>query len=115
MMPLDVRQQDERTLAVSWPDGHESFYPCEYLRKNCRCAECVDEWTGQRRLDPAQVSPDVHPIQIQGVGRYGLRIHWSDGHNAGIYTFQRLREICPCGECRSKLSESKSGNELEEE
>ena len=28
----------------------------------------------------------------------GLIIRWSDGHSTGIYTFERLRELCPC--CR---------------
>ena len=26
-------------------------------------------------------------------GAWGVNITWSDGHNAGIYTFQFLREI----------------------
>ena len=100
-MPLEMRQADEKTLAVRWRDGHESAYPSDYLRKHCHCASCVDEWSGQRRFDPNEIPVDIHPIQIQGVGRYGIRIHWSDGHNTGIYTFQYLREICPCAQCRS--------------
>ena len=30
---------------------------------------------------------------FQRVGRYGVRIRWSDGHDAGIYTFDMLREL----------------------
>ncbi|MBI4357885.1 MAG: DUF971 domain-containing protein [Candidatus Omnitrophica bacterium] len=99
-MPLEVKQADERTLAIRWQDEHESLYPCGYLRKLCQCAGCVDEWSGQRRMDPNQITEDIHPIEIQGVGRYGIRINWSDGHNTGIYTFKYLREICPCEKCK---------------
>jgi DUF971 family protein len=33
------------------------------------------------------------------VGRYAIRFHWSDGHSTGIYTFEQLRELCPCPIC----------------
>ena len=36
---------------------------------------------------------DVHPTQIRPVGRYALQIAWSDGHDSGIYPFERLREL----------------------
>jgi len=29
------------------------------------------------------------------VGRYGIKIRWADGHDAGIYTFEMLREFTP--------------------
>ncbi|MBI3999677.1 MAG: DUF971 domain-containing protein [Candidatus Omnitrophica bacterium] len=98
--PIEVRQADEQTLFIGWRDGHESEYPCSYLRRLCHCAACVDEWSGKRLLDPDQISEDVQPIEVQGVGRYGIRINWNDGHNTGIYTFKYLREICPCEKCK---------------
>ena len=100
IVPVDIKQLDDETLGIRWQDGHESAYPCDYLRKLCHCAACVDEWTGQRRLDPNEISEDVCPIEVQGIGRYGIRINWSDGHNTGIYTFKYLRQICPCDECK---------------
>ena len=27
------------------------------------------------------------------MGRYAIGIDWSDGHNSGIYPFERLREL----------------------
>ena len=63
------------------------------LRLACCCAQCVDEWTGEGRLDAAAVPQDVHPVRIQPVGRYAIQIQWSDGHDAGIYPFERLREL----------------------
>ncbi len=46
------------------------------------------------------VRADVVPQEIEPVGRYGMRITWSDGHNLGIYTFEYLRKLCPCEECQ---------------
>jgi DUF971 family protein len=31
-----------------------------------------------------------------------MRIHWGDGHQAGIYTFEYLRQLCPCETCRAQ-------------
>jgi DUF971 family protein len=28
------------------------------------------------------------------VGRYAYKIVWNDGHDAGIYTLDHLRELC---------------------
>jgi DUF971 family protein len=40
-------------------------------------------------------------LGIEPVGNYALRINWSDGHNAGIYSYAHLRQICPCPECQA--------------
>lgn len=42
---------------------------------------------------------DIQPLALELVGAYGLRIHWSDGHATGIYTFERLARDCPCERC----------------
>jgi ATP-binding protein involved in chromosome partitioning len=91
--PLEITQADARTLAIRWADGEESRYDVRELRLACGCAQCVDEWSGAGRLDPASVPADVHPLKIEGVGRYALQIDWSDGHTAGIYPFRRLRDL----------------------
>ena len=101
-MPVEVRQAGERELLIRWQDGHESIYPCDYLRKNCRCANCIDEWSGAKRLDPSQIRPDIQPVKVESVGRYGMKIDWNDGHNTGIYGFDYLRKICPCEKCKKR-------------
>lgn len=93
--PQAVRQKGPRELAITWLDGHESIYQVRALRLSCGCAACVDEWTGEGRLDPASVPEDVHPLRIEAVGRYAIQIHWSDGHDTGIYSFERLRDLDP--------------------
>jgi ATP-binding protein involved in chromosome partitioning len=91
--PQAIRQKGPRELAITWRDGHESVYAVRELRLACGCAVCVDEWSGEGRLDPGSVPEDVHPLRIEPVGRYAIQIHWSDGHDTGIYAFERLREL----------------------
>jgi ATP-binding protein involved in chromosome partitioning len=91
--PKQIRQAGKSELAITWQDGHESRYKVRDLRLACGCAVCVDEWTGEERLDPASVPDDVRPVKIESVGRYALQIQWSDGHEAGIYPFRRLRAL----------------------
>ena len=41
------------------------------------------------------------PVSAEGVGKYAIRFKWNDGHELGIYSWQWLRQICPCEECRA--------------
>ncbi len=91
--PTKIEQQGSRSLGITWADGVETRFDVRALRLACGCAQCVDEWTGAGRLDPAAVPEDIHPLRIEGVGRYAIQIEWSDGHRAGIYPFRRLREL----------------------
>lgn len=91
--PRSIRQAGPEELAIDWADGAASVYPVRELRLACGCAACVDEWTGEGRLDPERVPADVHPLRIEPVGRYAIQIHWSDGHDTGIYPFRRLRGL----------------------
>ncbi len=91
--PAEIRQASPRELMIRWGDGRESVYPVRELRLVCSCATCVDEWSGEARLDPATVPEDVHPLRIEAVGRYAIRVVWSDGHDSGIYPFRRLRAL----------------------
>ncbi len=91
--PARIAQKGSHTLSIEWADGSASDYDVRALRLACACAQCVDEWSGAGRLDPATVPDDVHPLRIEAVGRYALQIEWSDGHSAGIYPYRRLREL----------------------
>jgi DUF971 family protein len=37
---------------------------------------------------------------VTTVGNYALQPNWADGHNYGMWTYDRLRATCPCDECR---------------
>ena len=91
--PTRIEQTGPKELGITWSDGMKSRYAVRELRLACACAHCVDEWTGDARLDIATVPEDVHPLKIQPVGRYAIQIDWSDGHSTGIYSFRQLRDL----------------------
>lgn len=88
-----IWQQDERTLGINWTDGRKSLYDVVELRRQCRCAHCVDEISKKRTLNPDDVPESIRPVKIESVGRYALTIQFTDGHRTGIYAFEKLREI----------------------
>ncbi|HEX5136485.1 MAG TPA: DUF971 domain-containing protein [Planctomycetota bacterium] len=91
--PTRIYQAGPSTLAIVWSDGQERLYRVRDLRIACPCATCRDEMTGERILDPSRVPEDVRPVHLQSVGNYGVKIRWSDGHDTGIYSYDRLREL----------------------
>ena len=84
---------------ITWNDGHFGSYPSWYLRENCMCAECVEEFTGRRRIVHGSIPSTVERRSVSPIGNYALTFEWSDGHNSGIYTFEYLRRLCPCPAC----------------
>ena len=42
-------------ILIQWSDGHKSLYAPRALRLRCPCAQCIDEWTRELRLDPESV------------------------------------------------------------
>ncbi len=94
--PTEIGRAGAHDVRITWQDGHESVYPARELRLSCPCAGCVDEMTGQLRIIATNIPQNVYPVKIDLVGRYAISITWSDGHNTGIYAFDRLRKLCPC-------------------
>jgi len=92
-VPREIRQPTRQKLAIRWSDGKESVLDAYRLRLECPCAECVDESTGRKKLDPASVPADVWPTSLHPVGRYAMSFVWSDGHSSGIYTHEHLRRL----------------------
>jgi len=125
-IPLDVRKKPTEIkvnvstgtgVDVTWSDGHTSHYDFPYLRDHCPCALCNDERAKKANLHggpsaPAGLlsgtlsaavlpmyKPKVTARSASAVGNYAVQINFSDGHTAGIFSFDRLREICPCEAC----------------
>ena len=91
--PTALKQVGADTLEIQWNDGHHSIHNARALRLHCPCANCVDEWTRERRIQADSIPPGIKPKSIESVGRYALKISFSDGHDTGIYTFELLRSL----------------------
>lgn len=90
--PKATATNNGATLAVSLGGGPPKEIPARPLRLACRCAECVDEWTGKQRLDPKKVPEDVVAIKVESAGRYAVSVQWSDLHRS-IYPFAQLETL----------------------
>ena len=94
-------------LVVVWDDSHESYYPLEALRRACPCAACSGEpdLFGRMAMGPTPVyrTGSFQLDSIEPVGNYALQPNWLDGHNYGIWTFERLRGFCSCDACSGGL------------
>jgi DUF971 family protein len=96
-VPVNVHLKKLEGLAITWGDGVRTEVGLGVLRRECPCAGCRGErdLLGRVRM-PVVRTAHEGPMTAEGaelVGNYGLRIEWSDGHAAGIYTFEFLREL----------------------
>lgn len=102
--PEKISISKSKGVTVQWKDGHRSEFQLGYLRDICPCAQC----TGAHGTPPRQAQsaspfqmykPTLKINNVEPVGKYALRMVWSDGHSTGIYSYDHLRESCPCAEC----------------
>ena len=102
---LDISKS--QGIQIVWADGHRSSFGLAYLRDHCPCATCSNahgtssEQPGTSSSNPFvmyKAAPKITDAEV--VGRYAIRILWNDGHNTGIYSYDHLRQLCPCAECQ---------------
>jgi DUF971 family protein len=91
--PQSIALDPDGALRIRWDDGRATLLAAREMRIGCPCAECVDEMTGERRLDPSTIAADVGIQHLEPVGNYALRAVFSDGHDTGLFNFQLLRSI----------------------
>ena len=56
---IETVELSDESVAVKWNDGHDSVYNAKYLRVSCSCAQCIEEWSRRKILDPATVPADL--------------------------------------------------------
>ena len=94
--------------AIGWADGHAPLDDVTALRWLCPCAYCRGEAGMPGWLDsaPTLTSEQVRMTDIHLVGNYAVAPHWGDGHSTGFYTFNLLRDRCPCPVCTARRGAS---------
>jgi DUF971 family protein len=92
--PTDIRAlQAEQVLEVTWPDARVDRLAYHFLRSECPCATCHNEWTGERILDPKTIRPDLKLVGMDNIGTYAVQLAWNDGHSSGLFTWETLRAL----------------------
>lgn len=97
--PLHLDLKRSESLTVHWSDGRVSVYPVSYLRRLSPSADAQQLRESLSR-NPLTVLPTAQrdPLRIdriEPVGRYAVRLVFSDGHQTGLYTWAYLQEIDP--------------------
>jgi DUF971 family protein len=91
-------------VVIDWADGHRSAWSFAWLRAACPCATCHEERdkdgraAGVARAKAASLLPMFEaapqPRDVTKVGNYAVRFTWNDGHEAGLYSWDYLRNVC---------------------
>ena len=97
---LDLKK--DSGLMVTWQDGTSDFFPIGYLRKHSPSADmkALREEMAKNPLTvlPASALKSSGPLTATGaelVGNYAIKIHFSDGHDTGLYSWDYLKSIVP--------------------
>lgn len=91
--PLPQVTHNDTHVIIEWADGRKTKAAHRSLRTACQCASCIDEFSGEEILDKNSISHEIKPLEIMPLGRYAVSIHWSDGHNSGIYSWKLLEKV----------------------
>jgi len=90
--PTDIKlHQKSKYLEISFDNGETFDLSCEYLRVYSQSAEVTGHAPGQEVLQLDK--QDVNIENITPVGNYAIKLHFDDGHDTGIYTWERLYEL----------------------
>jgi DUF971 family protein len=90
--PLEIKvHQVSRLLEIAFDDDTRFRLPFEYLRVFSPSAEVRGHGPGQEVLQIGKKNVGV--AKLEPVGNYAVQIHFSDGHNTGIYSWDYLHEL----------------------
>lgn len=89
--PVDIAHARRRNLLIiTWEDELVTELPGNYLRGWCPCAQCQGHGIEIHYRPP---EGEIRVDALFEMGAYALGIRFSDGHDAGIYSWSWLRRI----------------------
>ncbi|MDC0935372.1 DUF971 domain-containing protein [Pirellulales bacterium] len=99
IQPTELKLLDPEHLQITWNDGQVRRYEVAELRRACPCATCLEKH-GAPKPPPTELpvitTAETEPLRIDGMtptGRYAYSIKFSDGHDTGLFTLDRLRKL----------------------
>lgn len=85
-----VLHKQSKQLELAYGDEHYHL-SAEYLRVYSPSAEVRGHGRGQEVL---QTNKELVAItQIEPIGNYAIKIHFDDGHNSGLFSWDYLYEL----------------------
>ena len=90
--PVEIKlHQKSRVLELHFQDGFECNLTCEYLRVYSPSAEVKGHSPGQEVLQLGKEKVNITEMTPQG--NYALKLHFDDGHDTGLYSWDYLYEL----------------------
>ncbi len=99
LQPSKIELVSPERLQIVWSDGHVRQYLVKELRENCPCASCNEKRKAPSPPStslPVITTEEAAPLRIskmEPTGRYAYAIHFSDGHDTGLFTLESLRKL----------------------
>ena len=91
--PEELRfSKSKATLTIAFDDGTAFTLPYKTLRLESPSAEVQGHGNGPKPPPPV-IANDLSVSKADPVGRYAVRIHFTDGHSSGLFTWAYLREL----------------------
>ncbi len=90
--PTELRiRRATRVLEIDFDDGAKFSLPAEYLRVMTPSAEDRGHGAGPGRTVDGK--KDVGIKDVTPIGRYAVRIDFTDGHDTGLYSWDELHRL----------------------
>lgn len=80
------------TLTIRYDTGETVVIPYKRLRENAPSADVQGHGSGPAPPQ-APVADDISVTKAEPVGRYAVRIHFSDGHSSGLFMWDYLKAL----------------------
>lgn len=91
--PTELRFLNEKqALDITFDDGASFELGYKMLRLNSPSAEVQGHGSGPKPPPPL-IADDLGIEKADPVGRYAIRLFFTDGHSSGLYTWDYLREL----------------------
>jgi DUF971 family protein len=90
--PTEIKlHQKSRELEVTFDDGRQFRFSCEFLRVHSPSAEVRGHGPGQEVLQVGKKNVEISAILP--VGTYAVTLVFSDGHDTGIYSWDYIHDL----------------------
>lgn len=92
-IPTEIKlHQHSRKMDIAFEDDTQCSLSCEFLRVFSPSAEVRGHSEADAVLQIGKA--DVNIEKIEPVGTYAICLHFDDGHNTGIYSWDWLYHLC---------------------
>lgn len=83
---FSLKRVDDFHFDVIWSSKDSMRYKLSTLQKNCPCSKC-------QTSSEVKISESVMAKNIETVGNYAIKVHFTSGCSRGVFTLKLLKEL----------------------